>query len=103
MKTHDSHVSQAQSERRENTSLLRRLAEALRRYRRRRSAILELQRLPDWQLRDIGIGRADIAEVVERLLSGDQVRVPTSATVMKMPQKQVQAANDHDRQTGLAA
>jgi uncharacterized protein YjiS (DUF1127 family) len=102
MKTQDSRVAK-QSDRLENTSLLRRLIEAVRLYRRRSRAIRELQRLPDWQLRDIGIGRADIAAVVDRLLSGDQVRVPTSATVMKMPQKQVQAANDHDRQTGLAA
>ena len=45
---------------------------ALRAYQRKRRALGELRALPDRMLRDIGIGRSDIAAVVEGLWSPRQ-------------------------------
>ena len=103
MNTHDTQVANSPSDRGERVSLLHRMVEAFRRQRRRSRAIRELQRLADWQLLDIGITRADIRTVVDRLLSGEQVRVRTQATVVPMPTAHKRAANDQERQAGLAA
>ena len=43
--------------------------ETLRRGRRRRRAIAELSRMPDWRLVDLGIPRDRIAEVVDGLIA----------------------------------
>ena len=43
--------------------------EDLRRYRQRRQAIRELSRMSDWRLRDLGIERGHIAEVVDGLMA----------------------------------
>lgn len=42
---------------------------ALRRRRQRRLAIVELSRMPDWRLADMGIPRGQIAEVVDGLIA----------------------------------
>jgi len=43
--------------------------EDLRRYQQRRQAIRELSRMSDWRLRDLGIERGHIAEVVDGLMA----------------------------------
>lgn len=42
---------------------------ALRRHRQRRQAIVELSRMPDWRLADMGIPRGQIAEIVDGLIA----------------------------------
>ena len=42
--------------------------EGLRRHQQRRQAIRELSRMSDWRLRDLGIERGHIAEVVDGLM-----------------------------------
>ena len=103
MNSHHSRVAYEQSDRGESASFLQRMMEALRVRRRRSRAIRELQMLADWQLQDIGIMRADIAAVVDRLIAGESAHVPASAKVVKIPHEQPLAANDHDRRTGMAA
>ncbi len=46
----------------------------VRRLRQRRRAIGELSRMPDWQLRDMGIPRDQIAEVVDGLIAREGPR-----------------------------
>lgn len=43
--------------------------EGLRRHRQRRLAIRELSRMSDWRLRDLGIERGHITEVVDGLIA----------------------------------
>ena len=43
--------------------------EGLRRHQQRRQAIRELSRMSDWRLRDMGIERAYITEVVDGLIA----------------------------------
>jgi uncharacterized protein YjiS (DUF1127 family) len=43
--------------------------ESLRRHQQRRQAIRELSRMSDWRLRDMGIERGHIAEVVDGLMA----------------------------------
>lgn len=56
------------------SGLVRRIGHRLEAAHRRRAAIGELQALTDHQLRDIGIRREGIAEVVDTLLEREQRR-----------------------------
>jgi uncharacterized protein YjiS (DUF1127 family) len=55
-------------------------------WRKRRTAILELSRLSDVTLRDIGVCRADIPRVVDEALTAERnARIPCVVTRVQRP------------------
>jgi len=55
-------------------------------WRKRRNAILELSRLSDVMLRDIGVCRADIPRVVDKALAAERNgRIPRVVTRIRQP------------------
>ncbi len=63
-------------------ALASRLVAALRRSHRRRVAMRALEALSDWQLKDIGVERADIRAVVDQQLKAGPP-LPTRATTLR--------------------
>ncbi len=63
-------------------ALASRLMAALRRWHRRRVAMRALEALSDWQLKDIGVERADIRAVVDQQLKAGPP-LPTRATTLR--------------------
>ncbi len=63
-------------------ALASRLIAALRRSHRRRVAMRALEALSDWQLKDIGVERADIRTVVDQQLKAGPP-LPTRATTLR--------------------
>ena len=53
-------------------ALASRLIAVLRRAHRRHASIRALERLPDWQLKDIGVSRSEIRTVVDQQLKAGQ-------------------------------
>lgn len=75
----------------------------LHRWNRRRVTINALMALSDWQLKDLGITRGQIPEIVDARLSGKPpARTAAPVTTLATTQAASQPmANDHD--TPLAA
>ncbi len=63
-------------------ALASRLIAALRRWHRRRVSMRALEALSDWQLKDIGVERADIRAVVDRQLKAGSP-LPMRATTSR--------------------
>ncbi len=63
-------------------ALASRLMAALRRWHRRRVAMRGLEALSDWQLKDIGVERADIRAVVDQQLKATPP-LPMRATTLR--------------------
>lgn len=82
-----------------------RLAGAIARWRNRRRAIGELSRLSDHMLKDIGVARGDIRDVVDGLLDAPEarpVRVPRLVAA-NPPARPTAAPTTNDNVTGIAA
>ena len=77
-------------------ALASRLIAALRRSHRRRVAMRALEALSDWQLKDIGVERADIRTVVDQQLKAGPP-LPMRATTLR-PSIGTGATNDHQSQ-----
>jgi uncharacterized protein YjiS (DUF1127 family) len=85
------------------TEFIDRLLAGLRRWNRRRATVRALNGLSDWQLKDLGISRGEIGEVVEAWLRAQPapVRAATPGAVVTRPAPQ--RATAHDDETPLAA
>lgn len=57
----------------------------VRQWNRRRATVRTLRALPDWQLRDIGLTRDQIATVVDAMLGANPPKHPTAIRPQALP------------------
>ncbi|MFQ5757460.1 MAG: DUF1127 domain-containing protein [Acidiferrobacterales bacterium] len=85
------------------TEFIDRLLAGLRRWNRRRATVRALNGLSDWQLKDLGISRGEISEVVEARLRAEQTPVRAGTAVVGVTRPAPQRATAYDDETPLAA
>lgn len=85
------------------TEFIDRLLAGLQRWNRRRATVRALNGLSNWQLKDLGISRGEISEVVEARLRAEQVPVRAATPVIGARRQAPQRATAHDDETPLAA